>query len=562
MFAVASPVLPSTIPARPTLPTSGYLREVGSGKTYPGTQTGLQDAIDDALPGDIIQVTAGTVITVGATPIIMRRKGASSDYITIRSSGYSSFTEGIRAGAADTGAMFKLVKSGTAGRLICIEFLESAGEYAHNYIWQGLEATGSHTTGSLTVMISLLRDNTLGACTDQSWEARDIHFMHSYIHGDATHNYRVGWEPGCLRAGMWDSTIVEFHEVGADSQAVNTPSGTGAVVIDNCKLQGAGEVLMWGGGTQQMSNVNGLGYVVRRSDLSWDPAWKGGSFTLKNLLELKHFEQHLIEACTLHGCWKEDQSGQVFAIKENSAGDSWNRMRNVTIRNCKIYDGQGFASLVTLQGGGGGLGFSGMSDLLIENCGGWNLNATEGGGSVWEGMIECTPSAAVKAVQLMRRIYVRKSTLVHDDCGSSSATGGAAIRWVNDNASGFFDHWYLHDNVMTLWGASDSSRYGFSSADPSKSQRLGQGALEYSVPNYDFRGNLWIGDYPEANFPSGNTKAIDYAAAKFVNWAGGDLRLASDSPGKGAGISGGDAGCDWDTLDYETRGCLSGNWVN
>ena len=64
------------------------------------------------------------------------------------------------------------------------------------------------------------------------------------------------------------------------------------------------------------------------------------------------------------------------------------------------------------------------------------------------------------------------------------------------------------------------------------------------------------------SYPSGNFFPADDAAVKYVNLAGGDYSLASDSPGFQTGTDGKDVGANIATLDTKIAGAISGSWAN
>lgn len=559
MFAVPRPQLPLYTPTRPTPPVGGDLLTVGLGKMYPATQAGLQAAMDAANRGDIIEISAGETINIGSSPLIMKRK-AGSGYVWVRSSAHTAFAPNVRAGASDSSNMATIVKTvGSFGFAMIVEYIESEGETTHSWCWEGIEFTCSHTTGTVSAIISLIRDTVLGFCHSQLWEPHDLYFLHCYIHGDGTHNVAVGLEGTGESCGIWDSTIDDILSNAQDCQAIGIPTGTGNFIADNCRLSATGECFMAGGGYQQISGVQLSDITFRRCEFTWLDAWYGSGYVLKNTFEIKVVDRLLVEDCIIHNCWAAGQTGECLVLK-NTTTDSWAVAMNMTFRRCKFYDASGVANLLTIQGIP--TVQPGMSDILFDNCVGWNLNREAGHVvSLYEGcFFQHSPSNGTYPNQFMDRVQVRHCTFVHDEPGQSSATSANFLRLTGGSGvEPGCRQWFFRDNVLSMWGASDTIRQGITSTGPPT--RTGTTALNALIQNYSFGGNLWIGNYTTGNFPSGNTKAASYAAAGFQNWAAGDLRLSSASPGKGAGQYGGDCGANIPQVDEATAHCLDGDWT-
>lgn len=555
----ADPVLPQVIPVLPSWPT-GNLFEVGSGKPYPATQAGLQAALDATNPngGDIVQITAGTTILVGSGSIRLPIRNAGATYTLLRTSGHALLPPILTRinTTTDPAYMAKLIKQGTSGRVISTRHTTSPVGTAHHWILEGIEITGSHDTGTQFGLVSFGRDDTLGLCDNDAAEPHHVYVYNCWFHGQPSRNYRFGLEVACKHAGVFDSVIDEIHEAGADNQAISATSGTGGVTIDNCGLRGAGQVVFFGGGSNKLGKTYS-DVTILRSDLGWDPTWSG--YTLKNIFETKTLRRLLCHGTIFHDCWAGGQTGEILVLKEQSQ-DSWTDCGDFTFRFCKFYNGAGVAHFVMED-----LPFSepsrpGLDTLLIHDCMAWNINREYGrvASQYHEHFCEFT-NADAKEPMLIRRSRLRNNTFVHDDFGQSTGTCPMALRFILDKYEPIAENLCVVDNVMTVWAGADTIKYGIMATNP---VTLGTAGLNRACTSggYRMEGNLLIGNYDPAILPANNTKAADYAAAKFVDWAGGDLTLAGDSPGKGIGISGGDAGAEMPALELATSHCIDGDW--
>src|SRR5262245_44637580 len=88
----------------------------------------LQQAIDDAVPGDVVEVAAGATFQ---GPITLPNK-PGADWIVIRSSAVSELGDGLRVGPADATKMAKIVAPAN-------ESTVRADAGAHHYRLVGLE---------------------------------------------------------------------------------------------------------------------------------------------------------------------------------------------------------------------------------------------------------------------------------------------------------------------------------------------------------------------------------------------------------------------------------------
>ena len=85
-----------------------------------------------------------------------------------------------------------------------------------------------------------------------------------------------------------NSDIRDIKAVGQDSQAIAAWNSPGPFVIRNNYLEAAGENIIFGGAHISIPGVVPSDITVEDNLLTKDPAWRGTSWTVKNIFELKN----------------------------------------------------------------------------------------------------------------------------------------------------------------------------------------------------------------------------------------------------------------------------------
>ena len=123
------------------------------------------------------------------------------------------------------------------------------------------------------------------------------------ITGDAAVGQRRGIAVNAAHVTIANSDIRDIKDVGQDSQAIcgwNTP---GPVTIRNNYLEAAGENIMFGGAHINIPNVVPSDILVEDNFLTKDPLWRGMSWTVKNLFELKNARRVLVRRNIMEYNW-------------------------------------------------------------------------------------------------------------------------------------------------------------------------------------------------------------------------------------------------------------------
>ena len=149
---------------------------------------------------------------------------------------------------------------------------------AHHYRFVGIEVTARGATRST----GPYSDNNVvyleseGGQTSPSQVPTDIIFDRCYIHGTPTGSVRRGIAMNGARMAVVDSYLSDFHEVGADSQAISGWNGPGPFKVVNNYLEGAGENLMFGGADPSIPDLVPSDIEIRGNHLFKPLSWKIG----------------------------------------------------------------------------------------------------------------------------------------------------------------------------------------------------------------------------------------------------------------------------------------------
>jgi len=350
----------------------------------------LQTALDQAAPGDVIELAPGATY-VG--PFHLRSKGGIGWII-------------VRAGTSDEGLPPPGDRLDPA-RALSLPKLEAAASSvlvaeprAHHFRFIGLEMrprSGSY----LTNLVQLGSD-------ERSEDQLPHHIIidRCYLHGDPQRGTRRGVALNGRDIAIIDSTLADFKEVGADSQAIAGWNGTGPFLIRNNDLEGAGENVIFGGSTPSIRRLVPSDIVIEDNTfskpLSWksdEPDYAGTPWTIKNLFELKNARRVLVEHNRFQNSWVQAQRGfaMLLTVRTEMETAPWAVIEDVVIRNNRVRRCAGGVNLLGMDDslprgsghtrrvaivnnlfeeiggarwGGGGILFqilNGVGDLLIEH---------------------------------------------------------------------------------------------------------------------------------------------------------------------------------------------------
>jgi hypothetical protein len=334
---------------------------------------------------------------------------------------------------------------------------------------------------------------------------------------------RRGVSVQAAHVSILNSDIRDIKDVGYDSQAIagwNTP---GPIVIRNNFLEAAGENILFGGADARIANVIPSDIVIEDNLFTKDTAWRGRSWTVKNLFELKCARRVLVRGNTFENIWAAGQNGFAVQLtpRNQDGGAPW----------CAVQDVE-FSSNV-FRHAGAVFNISGHDDthrsgqlarLLIKNNLAYDIHSGTWGGNGAFAQIGNEP----------RDITIDHNTILH--------TG---------NIITFYSGRYLNSSGASVAGGpilgfsytnnlAKHNAYGIFGSGKS----IGLGSLTYYTPGAVVTRNVFATDTSQASrYPAGNffpTVAAFYAG--FVNAAQRDYHLVPASPYVGAGSDGADIG--------------------
>lgn len=492
----------------------------------PGTVHGvaaggdLQAALDGAQPGDVVELEAGATFR----GVFVLRPKAGAGWIVVRTSAHASLpAPGCRAGPADAASMARIVSP-----TVEPAFLAVAG--AHHWRLVGLEIT---VDPAASISYCLVR---WGEGIETSAASLPHHLIadRCWVHGNPLQAVKRGFEFNCGEAAVIDSTVDDCHNAGQDTQAICGWNGPGPFRIANCRLEGAGENVMFGGATPAIaglvpSDIEFVGnHVVK--PLRWrpgEPGYDGMNWSIKNLFELKNAQRVLIEGNVFENCWAHSQVGFAFVLtpRTEDGAAPWAVVNDVWIRRNLVRRAGSAFGVSGTDNGDPALAVRAerirVSDNLFDE-----IDGPRWGGSGW---FVLSASGA------------RDVAIVHN---TTIQTGSTAVFDVppKQERFEFADNLALH-NLYGVFGSGSG---------------VGTTALNDYCSNWRFAGNALVGG-PAGSYPAGNFFPAATADVGFVDEAGRDWRLAAASPLKNAATDGRDVGADLDAVESAAAAATAGN---
>ncbi len=132
-----------------------------------------------------------------------------------------------------------------------------------------------------------------------------------------------------------NSYIGDIKAVGIESQAIAGWNGPGPYTIENNVLEAAGVNLLFGGADPAIPDLVPSDITIERNLIIKNVDWRGSSWTVKNLLELKNARRVRIEGNQLENCWSAAQPGYavLFTVRNSGGRAPWATIEDVTFRN-------------------------------------------------------------------------------------------------------------------------------------------------------------------------------------------------------------------------------------
>jgi uncharacterized protein YjdB len=460
------PPLPPTaiqLPALPTLLNFSYPSVTGKSWVVKAGDN-LQTVLNSAARGDEIVIDAGATFS-GNFTLPAKAGTAANGWILIRSSKSAQLPpQGTRVTPTSASLMPKIITpntmpalktaAGTSGWWISGVEFSLVQMTAINY---GLVAFGDGSP-----------QKTLSSVPS------DLVLDRTYVHGLSTSAISRCVTLNSARSSVQDSYLFDCHLKGFDSQAILGWNGPGPFKIVNNTLAGAGENIMFGGADPSIPGLIPSDIEVRRNYIYTPASWKG-TWTKKNIFELKNAQRVLVSENVLEGSWSDGQTGEAFVLKvaNQSGACTWCATLDVTIRNNIVRNaGAGFA-IMGQQGGSPNKVGQLLNRLLIEQNVVENINT-----GIYTG--------AARLITLMQN--VQNLTIRHN----TMTAPGSLAQYLNLSDVPAATNFAFQNNIMT------HGNYGFFSSW----YQMGENNLNGFRGTIAFQNVVMIGAQ-KAGYPNG-----------------------------------------------------------
>lgn len=307
---VTTPIVgPVALPLTPAL--LNFSQPAVTGKQWVvNAGDNLQNALNSAQRGDEIVIQAGATFT-GNFVLPVKTGTSASGWITVRSSQLSSLPAGVRVGPANASSMPRILTPNADGAI-------KTAPGASGWWIAGLEVS-LVPTATVNYGLVLIGDGS-SAQNQASMIPSDIVLDRSYIHATSTLGTSRCVGLNSARTEVRESYLYDCHGKGFDTQAIGGWNGTGPYRIFNNMLAGAGENILFGGADPAIYGLVPSDIEIRRNYFYTPASWQG-TWTKKNLLELKSARRVLIEGNVFDGSWADGQTGfGILLISANQSG--------------------------------------------------------------------------------------------------------------------------------------------------------------------------------------------------------------------------------------------------
>jgi hypothetical protein len=470
----------------------------------------LQAALKSSRFGDSIVLDAGATFT---GPVTLPFKGAGSgtdaDYITIRTAdlaGIAPDGERIRP-ELPTHALPKIVAPNEKPAV-------ATEPGAHHYKFVGVEFSPAQSATYVFNVIDL-------GSSDYTSTAQVPHhliFDRCYVHSTGLNRARRGFALNSAETSIINSHVSGFAGAGDETQAIAGWNGPGPFHIVNNYLEGAGEVMLIGGGDPSIANLVPSDIEIRRNFFRKPKEWSGRA-AIKGTLELKNARRvviagNLIESEIL-------TTAIVLTVRNQSGKAPWSAIEDVLVENNIVRHA---SSGINILGNDNEHHSQEAKRIRIAN----NL------------LVDIAANEPNNITYFLQVNGGRQITVEHNTVQQA----GNVISAYGLPSRGFV----FRDNIVQL------NQYGIVCLTAG-SECGPENMFCNCFPGGMFKGNVFAdnlgaaaGDRLPDKYPSGNYFVDSYQRIGFSDFAHGNWRLAANSHSRNRASDGTDPGVDADAL--------------
>ena len=442
----------------------------------------LQAALNQALPGQVVEVQAGA--TFDGNFILPVKTGIGT--ITVRTSTPDAqLPAGTRVGLAQEALLPTLRSPNSMPAL-----RTAAGARSWRIVGLRLIAPDSYDVVSLGD----------GAQRDRALVPSDLVLDRVIVKGDAVKGQKRGIAVNSAHTQILNSYIGGIRFVGQESQAIACWNGPGPIVIENNYIEAAAIGILLGGSVPAIDQLVPTGITIRRNHIMRPLSWRGGTWMVKNLLELKNARNVQIDGNVIENNWERDQNGFAVLFTPRASGAApWTTVEAVRFENNVVRHS---GSAINVVGYDSSSTTRQLRGVVIRN----NL-ITDISSSTWGGtgvFLQIGDEAA--------DVHVEHNTVMHTGHVVSVYGGTAAAPRVS---TGFrFVSNVVKHNAYGIYGNAVGT---------------GNPALATYLPGSVVTGNVLAGGNA-AVYPAGNVfPTVAFLMAQFENAAADNYRLIAGS---------------------------------
>jgi hypothetical protein len=194
------------------------------------------------------------------------------------------------------------------------------------------------------------------AATSVDTQPDGVTFMNVVLQAQANGGHR-GFALHGKNISLKTCQVLNFFELGRDSNGIWINNGPGPYIVDNCYVEASGEGIITGGSDVNIPNCVPADIRITNNTFfkpdSWRPVTntkgvkvvfdKDGNLTpealaafpvVKNAMELKNAKRVLMEGNTADGCWRSGQDGNpiVLTVRNQYGRTPWAIVDDVIVR--------------------------------------------------------------------------------------------------------------------------------------------------------------------------------------------------------------------------------------